>query len=90
MMCSAHKTSTQKSRDNYDLIFKDLTMHKAPYYDTPDDTVCPDCGEQCEIIPVLNEFAYAGTHCTHGRSGTHYPDDWGSLVSDCCEVPVEI
>ena len=65
-------------------------MAKAPYYHTPEDTICPECGEQCEIVPLQNEFDYAGTHCTHGRSGTHYPSDWGSPVSDCCEVLVEI
>lgn len=64
-------------------------MPKAPKYFTPDGTVCPECGEECQIVPLLNEFDYAGTHCTYGRGGTHYPSDWGSPASDCCEAPFE-
>ena len=54
------------------------------------DEICPDCGEPCEVKPLDNSFDYAGTHCTYGRSGTHYPEDYGSPVSDCCEAPMEI
>ena len=57
---------------------------------TWENYICPECGEQCEVIPLNNAFDYSGTHCTGGRSGTHYPDDYGSPVSDCCEAPIEI
>lgn len=62
---------------------------RAPEYKTPEGCTCPECGEPCEVIALLNDFDYAGTHCTGGRSGTHYPSDWGSPVSDCCEAPIE-
>lgn len=62
---------------------------KKPMYITPDGAVCPACGEPCAIVPLLNDFDYSGTHCTGGRSGTHYPDGWGSPVSDCCEASME-
>ena len=51
--------------------------------------ICPDCGEKCNVIALDNSFDYAGTHCTHGRSGTHYPDGYGDPVSDCCEAYIE-
>jgi len=51
--------------------------------------ICASCGKPCKVIPLRNEFNYAGTHCTHGLSGTHYPDNWGDPVSDCCEAPIE-
>ena len=60
-----------------------------PDYHTPPDTRCPECGELCQIVPLLNEFDYVGTHCTHGLPGIHYPDNWGNPVSDCCETPME-
>jgi len=63
--------------------------HKAPVYETPEDTVCPNCGEPCQIVPLLNHFDYSGTHCTHGLGGVHYPDDWGWPGSDCCEARME-
>ena len=49
-------------------------------------STCPECGEECKVVPLLNDFDYAGTHCTHGRGGTHYPQDYGLPVSDCCEA----
>ena len=64
-------------------------MKQLPQYHTPEDMVCPECGEPCTIIGLRNEFDYAGTHCTHGLSGTHYPYDWGYPVSDCCETLIE-
>ena len=64
-------------------------MRKPPSYETPEGTTCPGCGEECRIVPNLNEFDYSGTHCTHGQSGTHYPFDWGCPVSDCCGVDIE-
>ena len=51
---------------------------------------CPKCGDPCDIVPLRNHFDYAGTHCTHGLDGTHYPDDYGSPVSDCCDAPIEV
>jgi hypothetical protein len=61
-----------------------------PVYETPENFTCPGCGEtNCKIVPNLNEFDYAGTHCTHGRGGTHYPSDWGYPVTDCCGADAE-
>ena len=60
-----------------------------PRYITPDGATCPNCDEPCEIIPLQNEFAYSGTHATYGLGGNHYPEDWGSPVSSCCEAPME-
>lgn len=47
------------------------------------DTFCTDCGQPCET--VRESFDYAGTHCTGGKSGTHYT---GRIVSDCCGADV--
>lgn len=61
---------------------------KRDYYE--DNTVigrlvkCPSCNEVMEAVPLRNEFDYAGTHCTYGQSGVHYPSDWGTPVSQCC------
>ena len=44
---------------------------------------CSCCGEKCELISIDESFDYAGTHCTHGQSGTHV--QW-SEGSDCCEA----
>ena len=57
---------------------------------TEDETICPECGEICNIIPLNNSFDYSGTHCTHGRAGTYYPDDYGRPVSDCCEAEINL
>lgn len=54
---------------------------------TPDGTTCSWCGGLCKVIFNDNSFDYAGTHCTYGIGGTHYPDDYGDPVSDCCESP---
>lgn len=59
---------------------------RVPTYTTPADFRCPSCGESCTIIALENDFDYGGTHCTHGKSGTEYPSDWGSPVSSCCET----
>ena len=58
-------------------------------YVTPEGTICPECGHECDIVPLRNEFGYSGTHCSNGADGTHYPVDWGSPVSSCCEVIME-
>lgn len=58
---------------------------KIPTYNTPPGTICPSCGQECLIVPLLNDFDYSGTHCTNGRGGVEYPADWGCPVSDCCE-----
>ena len=60
-----------------------------PEYTTPQGFRCPECGELCRIIALDNAFDYAGTHCTGGRSGTHYPDSFGNPVTDCCEIFVD-
>jgi hypothetical protein len=52
------------------------------------DPVCSDCGEPCKVIGLDNSFDYAGTHCTHGKGGTHRPEGYGSPVSDCCEAEI--
>jgi len=64
-------------------------MKTTPEYITPEGTRCPACGEFCKVIPLRSEFDYAGTHCTGGKDGTHYPDNWGTPVSDCCEASFE-
>lgn len=46
--------------------------------------VCSDCG--CECSAVEETFDYAGSHCTHGRSGTHHT---GHYVSACCLADIE-
>ena len=57
---------------------------------TNDKTViCAQCGEPCGLILLDNSFDYSGTHCTGGKSGTHYPSDYGMPVSDCCESEYE-
>ena len=63
-------------------------MKELPEYTTPEGFRCPECGGPCKIIPLRNEFDYAGTHCTHGEDGIHYPDNWGDPVSDCCEASI--
>jgi len=45
---------------------------------------CLDCGDECKIVEET--FDYAGTHCTHGKSGTHHT---GHYVSDCCLAEFE-
>ena len=64
-------------------------MVTLPKYNTPEGTRCPSCRELCEIIPLKNDFNFAGTHCTHGIAGTHYPNNWGDPVSDCCLASIE-
>jgi hypothetical protein len=64
-------------------------MRKIPEYITPEGFVCPECGQPCKIIALRNEFDYAGHYVTHGLPGTHYPDNWGDPVTDCCGAPVE-
>ena len=57
-------------------------------YITPDGFLCPECNELCTIVPLDNSFDYPGTHCNNGKSGTHYPSDYGTPVSDCCEAEI--
>jgi len=72
------------------MIFWNSTLRKTPpEYNTPQGFRCPECGELCKIIPLLNEFDYAGTHVTWGHSGTHYPTNWGDPVTDCCLAPID-
>jgi len=47
------------------------------------DWYCEECQQKCEIIE--ESFDYAGTHCTYGKSGTHYT---GHFVSKCCNAPL--
>ena len=65
-------------------------MPKPPTYDAPPGTRCPSCGCFCRVVPLRNEFDYAGTHCTYGQPGIHYPAGWGSPVSDCCEADIDL
>ena len=62
-------------------------MRYAPTYITPLDQVCPNCDEQCEVVPLLNDYDYAGSH--QGGEGTHYPQDWGNPVSSCCDAEID-
>ena len=45
---------------------------------------CTECGEECALVEET--FDYSGTHCTHGRSGTHHTGVW---VSECCFADYE-
>ena len=54
---------------------------KPPIYITPPGQTCPECEDECEIIPNLNDFDH--------EFGTHYPQDWGDPVSNCCEAHIE-
>ena len=64
-------------------------MKKVPEYSTPQGFRCPVCGELCQIVPLLNEFSYSGTHCTGGLDGTEYPPSWGNPVCDQCLASVD-
>ncbi len=44
-------------------------------------TYCLDCGDECS--PVAESFDYSGSHCTHGKGGTHYTRNY---LSDCCHA----
>lgn len=46
------------------------------------EVYCTECGQECS--EVWESFDYAGTHCTHGKSGTHYT---GYKISSCCGAP---
>lgn len=50
-------------------------------------TICPECGKECSIIEQDDSFAYSGTHCTGGKSGTHQMPTY--VISDCCEAEVK-
>ena len=45
---------------------------------------CKQCGDECKAIE--ERIDYAGTHCTHGNSGTYYT---GNYLSDCCSAEIE-
>jgi len=45
---------------------------------------CSECHEPCKAVEET--FDYAGTHCTHGNTGTHHT---GHYVSDCCFADLE-
>ena len=62
---------------------------KLPTYSTPPNFTCPECGELADIVGDDNSFDFSGTHCTHGQSGTHYPEGWGAPICSCCEAPLE-
>ena len=49
--------------------------------------VCPECGEECQVTAINDNFDYSGTHCTGGISGTHNVEIY--YASDCCEVEIE-
>ncbi len=45
--------------------------------------ICDQCGDECKLIEEV--FDYAGTHCSHGKAGTHHT---GNYYSDCCNAEV--
>ena len=58
---------------------------KPPRYHTPlGGCKCPECGEDCTIVPLCDDFDYADGTGNH----THYPPGWGKAVSNCCEAPI--
>lgn len=61
-----------------------LLRPKKVYYQTPEGTICRCCRIPCNVVPLDNSFDYAGTHCTGGVGGVHYPAGYGSPASDCC------
>ena len=63
-------------------------MRTLPTYETPADTICGECKQPCKIVGLRNEFDYAGTHCSFGNTGTHYPSGYGDPVSDCCDADI--
>jgi len=63
-------------------------MKNLPLYKTPTNFLCPACNQPCHIIALDDSFSYSGTHCTAGQAGIHYPSDYGSSVTDCCEADV--
>ena len=63
-------------------------MKTLPTWKTPTDFLCPACKQSCKIIALDDSFSYSGTHCTGGQAGIHYPSDYGTPVTDCCEAEV--
>lgn len=47
---------------------------------------CKGCGHYCETYVEDLSFSYSGTHCTHGKSGTHV--EYGDTLSVCCDEEV--
>ena len=45
---------------------------------------CGECGVYGEIRAEVISWDYAGTHCTHGKSGTHY--EGTDFLSECCDA----
>lgn len=45
---------------------------------------CSSCSEACETVEET--FDYSGTHCSHGKSGTHHT---GNYISKCCLAELE-
>lgn len=66
-----------------------MSKRVLPEYTTEQNFRCPECGELSTIIALDNSTNYAGTHCTHGLSGTHYPANWGKPVCDQCHAFVD-
>jgi len=64
------KTMNRRERDD------DMTNGERD--DEPEYT-CDNCGYTCTLSEET--FDYPGTHCTHGKGGTHRT---GIYVSDCC------
>jgi hypothetical protein len=79
---------TDKNDDEYenlverDEFYSDL-LREEDLLGSEDGPVCLACGEPCTAL--RESFDYAGTHCTHGRSGTHYTGRW---ISDCCGADI--
>ena len=67
----------------------DQDLYETFIMEDEDIPICSECGLPCEVIPLDNSFDYSGTHCTHGNGGTHYPPDYGTPVSDCCEQLID-
>jgi len=49
------------------------------YQNEPEGCWCTDCKNECTLVEET--FDYPGTHCNHGRPGTHHT---GVYVSSCC------
>ena len=50
------------------------------------EPICPECNQECLVVPIDDSFDYSGTHCTGGQPGTHRVPIY--YVSDCCEAEI--
>ena len=67
-------------------ICSECNEHTERWYDREpnyNEMICPACGESITPYKEDNSFDYAGTHCTHGQSGTHDPGSGDPKCPKC-------